>query len=85
MTAPNHVARYSSFDETISTLEGLREHCGLTPYRIGKLLGMNHPGNCYQWFDGQHRPSPKYCIRLLRLVQMKAFEGANLSLVETVT
>lgn len=55
-------------------MEGLG---GITPYKLGQLLGMPHPHNVYShWLSGDSRPSPLYCWRMIWLLLMKQ-DGVN--------
>ena len=76
--------RYSTFSASLDVLQGVKEYLNVTPYRLGLLLGMEHPGNAYQWFQGRKRPSQANCVKLLKLVCIVAFEGLRLPFIESI-
>ena len=55
-----HSANAEVLDEAMETFR-------VSKYQLSKLLGFSSPSNIYRWFDGTHRPSPLYLVRLLKL------------------
>lgn len=56
----------------------------ISPYRMAILIGAEPAHNVYKWLSGERRPSQRYCIRMMRLMQMKVMDGVNLSLVDHI-
>lgn len=75
-------AKYSGCETVLrDSLEALG---GITPYRLGKLLGMANPQNAASnWFEGRHRPSQLYMVRILKLHHL-AMAGVRLLLVDKI-
>ena len=76
--------RYSNFSASLDALQAVKYHLGVSPYRLGILLGMAHPGNTYAWFQGRSRPSQNYCVRIIKLISLVAFEGLRLPFIESI-
>lgn len=79
-----YATQYSERSESIEALGPVCELLHIKPYRLGILLGMDGPHNVYRWFNGDVRPSQKYCIRIMRLMQMAALDGVKFHLVERI-
>ena len=80
----NNYLRYSNFSASLDALQAVKYHLGVSPYRLGILLGMKHPGNTYTWFQGRSRPSQAYCVKIIKLITLAAFEGLRLPFVESI-
>ena len=76
--------RYSNFGASLDALQAVKYHLGVSPYRLGILLGMAHPANTYSWFQGRSRPSQNYCVRIIKLISLAAFEGLRLPFIESI-
>lgn len=75
-------AKYSGCDTVLR--DSLDILGGITPYRLGKLLGMSQPNNVSSlWLAGRNRPSQLYTIRLLKLHQM-VLAGVSLILIDSI-
>ncbi len=74
---PKEAAAIQIFRDTI---DGFK----ITPYRLGKLLGMTNCGLVYHWANGESKPSPYYCTLLIKLYQEVLFHGLNISLVDEI-
>ena len=76
--------RYSTFSASLNVLEDLKEYMGVTPYRLGVLLGMEHPHMPYEWFRGRKRPSQDNCIKMMKLLVMVNYQGLRLPFVDSI-
>jgi hypothetical protein len=56
----------------------------VTPYKLAALLAIDSPRNVYRWFNEGTRPSQRYCIRMMRLMQMSVLDGVKFALVERI-
>jgi hypothetical protein len=80
-TPPSQLASRS---ESIEALGAICEILHITPYRLAGLINMESACNIYRWLNGEVRPSQRYCIRMMRLMQMKALDNVNFNLVGSV-
>lgn len=44
---------------------------GLTPMKLGRILGFSWPGHTYPWFDMTYAPSQLYIQRIMYLLLLK--------------
>ena len=78
-TAGFHAIKpYSTSAATLTVLHDTLEQWRITPYKLGKLLGMNSTSLAYKWANGESKPSPYYCILIIRLYQQVYFHGLRL-------
>jgi hypothetical protein len=80
-TPPSQLAGRS---ESIEALGAICEILHITPYRLAGLINMESACNIYRWLNGEVRPSQRYCIRMMRLMQMSALDGVKFALVDHV-
>ncbi|HJS83132.1 MAG TPA: hypothetical protein VJ742_09900, partial [Nitrososphaera sp.] len=74
----------AEYGESLDALSSMPEILSVSQYRLALLIGIDSPCNIYKWYSGQQRPSQRYCIRMMRLMQMKVLDGVNFSLVDRV-
>lgn len=76
--------RYEGASATIEAIEILsRLLGGVTPYRMGILLGVPWPSNCYKWSTGSARPSSSNWVKLFKLLSLHLEEGIDLKDTKT--
>lgn len=77
---------YSKPSQCLRLLEQLQEDLNVTTYKLGRLLGVpQNSGAHYQWLRGEKRPSQAYCIRMLYLLRMVAFEGLKVNSIDSIS
>ena len=62
------VSPYPSLVVAAAVIALAGEAMGITPYYLGKLIGVSQPNQVYTWLSGAKRPSALYLTRLLRLL-----------------
>jgi len=84
-TAGYHAIKpYPQSAAAISILRETLDQWHITPYRLGKLLGMTNTALVYQWVGGEKRPSPYYCILMIHIYQQVLFHKLDIRLVEEI-
>jgi len=84
MTYAMAANQFAGRGECADALRPICEMLGITPYRLGRLLDMEAPHNVYRWFNGDVRPSQRYCIRMMRLMQMGTLGGVKFRFVDRI-
>ena len=67
----NQTSVYSSFSDSLSIVRDTVGALGVSPYRLGWLLGVPRNEMVYRWLGCEKRVSQKYSVRLARLLIMK--------------
>lgn len=55
-----------------NTLTDISLFLGVSYFKLSSLVGTRYPHNFYEWVHGEHVPSSKYALKMLRLVLNEA-------------